>query len=172
MDETGNLSSEKLLRDSPMHRRHLLWTLAAFSLSSVAGCAKTEPVTRAYNPPLYPNETPELRKKINYWADHYEVPRSLVHRLAVRESTHRPWATNSPYYGLLQILPATARSMGFKGKPKDLLDADTNLKFAVRYLRGAWMISDGSHDNAVKHYSRGYYYEAKRRGMLDETGLR
>ena len=124
------------------------------------------------SPPLYPNETPELRRKINYWADHYEVPRSLVHRLAVRESTHRPKAVNRPYYGLLQILPATARSMGFKGEPKELLDADTNLQFSVKYLRGAWLLADGSQDMAVKHYSRGYYYEAKRRGMLVETGLR
>lgn len=124
-----------------------------------------------FNPPLYPNETPELREQINTWADHYEVPRELVHRLAVRESTHRPWAVNRPYYGLLQILPATARSMGFSGPAKNLLDADTNLEFAVKYLRGAWLISDGSHDNAVKHYSRGFYPEAKRRGMLKETGL-
>ncbi len=121
--------------------------------------------------PLYPNETPELRQSINYWADYYEVPRPLVHRLAIRESTHRPWAVNRPYYGLLQILPATARSMGFSGKPEDLLDADTNLEFSVKYLRGAWLLSDGDYDTAVKHYSRGYYYEAKRRGMLKETGL-
>lgn len=95
-----------------------------------------------------------------------------MHRLAVRESTHRPAAINRPYYGLLQILPATARSMGFRGKPRDLLDADTNLEFAVKYLRGAWLLSDGSEATAVKHYARGYYYEAKRRGMLKETGLR
>ncbi|MGR3615237.1 MAG: transglycosylase SLT domain-containing protein [Paracoccaceae bacterium] len=124
-----------------------------------------------YDPPLYPNETPELRASINKWADYYEIPRELVHRLAIRESTHRPWAVNRPYYGLLQILPATARSMGFQGQPKDLLVAETNLEFAGKYLRGAWLISDGSQDNAVKHYSRGYWHEAKRRGMLKETGL-
>jgi soluble lytic murein transglycosylase-like protein len=122
-------------------------------------------------PPLYPNETPQLRQSINHWADHYEVPRALVHRLAIRESTHQPEAINRPYYGLMQILPATARSMGFSGTPQDLLDADTNLEFAVKYLRGAWLLSDGNFDTAVKHYSRGYYYEAKRRGMLKETGL-
>ncbi len=155
-----------------MQRRHFLSALTAFSLSSMAGCASPEKVSRSYSPPLFPNETPELRKKINYWADHYEVPRSLVHRLAIRESTHRPWATNQPYYGLLQILPATARSMGFSGAPDDLLDADTNLKYAVRYLKGAWILADGSQDTAVRHYSRGYYYEAKRRGMLEVTGLR
>lgn len=122
-------------------------------------------------PPLYPNETPELRVLINKYADLYEIPRPLVHRLAIRESTHRPWAVNRPYYGLLQILPATARSMGFRGNPRDLLDAETNLKYAGKYLRGAWLLADGSYDNAVKHYSRGYYYEAKKRGMLVETGL-
>ncbi|WP_027259126.1 lytic transglycosylase domain-containing protein [Leisingera aquimarina] len=155
-----------------MTRRNLL--ISFFAAAVLAACAGTASPPKAvqHTPPLFPNETPELRQKINYWADHYEVPRSLVHRLAVRESTHRPHAVNRPYYGLLQILPATARSMGFRGKPKDLLDADTNLQFSVKYLRGAWLISDGSQDQAVKHYSRGYYHEAKRRGMLKETGLR
>ena len=122
--------------------------------------------------PLHPNETPELRAAINRWADHYELPRTLVHRLAIRESTHNPEARNGPYYGLLQILPATARSMGFQGQPSDLLDADTNLEYALKYLRGAWLLSDGDHATAIKWYARGYYYEAKRRGMLVETGLR
>jgi len=154
-----------------MYRRSILGLVVALPVfligcSSFAGQSGDD-----FDPPLYPNETPELRGQINHWADHYEVPRELVHRLAIRESTHRPWAVNRPYYGLLQILPATARSMGFKGSSKDLLDADTNLEFAVKYLRGAWLLSDGSHSTAVKHYSRGYYPEAKRRGMLKETGL-
>ena len=122
--------------------------------------------------PLYPNETPELRAKINFWADRYELPRPLVHRLAIRESTHNPAARNGPYYGLLQILPETARTMGFKGTPDDLLDADTNLEFALKYLRGAWLLSDGDHATAINWYARGYYFEAKRRGLLVETGLR
>jgi soluble lytic murein transglycosylase-like protein len=122
--------------------------------------------------PLHPNETMALRASSNHWADYYEVPRTLVHRLAIRESTHNPEARNGPYYGLLQILPQTAQGMGFQGQPTDLLEADTNLKYAVKYLRGAWMLSDGSQDTAVKWYSRGYYYEAKRRGLLVETGLR
>ena len=125
-----------------------------------------------FDPPLHPNETPELRQLINTYADEYEVPRTLVHRLAIRESTHNPRARNGPYYGLLQILPATARSMGFQGSPSDLLDADTNLKYALKYLRGAWLLSDGDHGTAIKWYARGYYYEAKKRGMLVETGLR
>lgn len=151
-------------------RRAFLTFIVATALTA-CNAAPTRALAPA-GPPLYPNETPQLRQKINKWADFYDVPRPLVHRLAIRESTHRPDARSGPYYGLLQILPATARSIGFQGKSSDLLDADTNLKYAVKYLRGAWLLSDGSHDKAVKWYSRGYYYEAKRRGMLAETGLR
>ncbi len=145
------------------------------AMALVGACAQPAPeVTRVapYNPPLHPNETPELRRLINKWADHYGVPRPLVHRVAIRESTHRPWARNGPYYGLMQILPATARGIGFKGPNEALLDPDVNLRWAVKYLRGAWLLADGSFDRAVQWYARGYYYEAKRRGMLVETGLR
>ncbi|WP_204112848.1 lytic transglycosylase domain-containing protein [Shimia biformata] len=147
-------------------------------LSLAAACSQSEPgVERAAHyldlqaVPLYPNETPELRRQIVSAAVRHDVPVELVQKVVVRESTHRPEARNGPYFGLMQILPATARSMGFDGQPKDLLDAETNLEYAVKYLRGAWMVSDGDMDTAVKWYARGYYHEAKRRGLLEETGL-
>ncbi|MDX1819879.1 MAG: transglycosylase SLT domain-containing protein [Paracoccaceae bacterium] len=149
--------------------------LALIMSLAVTACGRAE---RADAPlatgstPLYPNETPELRRLIEAAARENDVPVALVQRVIVRESTHRPNARNGPYYGLMQILPATARTMGFRGQPSDLLDAETNLRYAVRYLRGAWLLADGSHDRAVMWYARGYYYEAKRRGMLVETGLR
>ncbi|SRR6056297_1079687 len=120
---------------------------------------------------LYPNETPALRRQIVAAATRNDVPVSLVQRVILRESTHRPEARNGPYYGLMQILPQTARSMGFRGAPADLLDAETNLTYAVRYLRGAWLVSGGDEAKAVQWYARGYYYEAKRLGLLDETGV-
>jgi len=151
-----------------MHRRTFLIAATA----ALTACGRSPDPVAPSAPPLYPNETPQLRASINRWADFYDVPRPLVHKLAIRESTHNPGARNGPYYGLLQILPQTARTMGFRGQPTDLLDADTNLEFAVKYLRGAWLLSDGDYDTAISWYARGYYYEAKRRGMLVETGLR
>lgn len=155
-------------------RRALILTLT--SAPFLTACGRIRASSRSaepeFDPPLYPNETPELRASINKWADYYELPRELVHKLAIRESTHRPWAVNRPYYGLLQILPATARSMGYRGTPTGLLDAETNLEFAGKYLRGAWMLADGDQTRAIQLYAKGYYYEAKRRGMLVETGLR
>lgn len=121
--------------------------------------------------PLYPNETPQLRALIVATADENDVPVALVQKVIVRESTHRPAARNGPYYGLMQILPATARSMGFRGQPNDLLDAETNLRYATRYLRGAWLVSGEDMDAAVMWYARGYYFEAKRLGLIEETGV-
>lgn len=155
-------------------RRFALFGLVAV-LSACGGRqseGRSQPETDVFDPPLHVNETPELRRLINFHADKNEVPRALLHRVIIRESHHRPGARNGPYYGLMQILPATARGMGYQGSAEGLLDANTNLTYAVKYLRGAWLLADGSHDTAVKWYSRGYYYEAKRRGMLVETGLR
>ncbi len=153
-----------------LSRRRLVALLAA-TLANAA-CSRSRRSQSSFDPPLYPNETPELRGLINRYADLYEVPRDLVHRVIIRESTHRPSARNGPYMGLMQIDPRTARAMGYDGPPEGLLDAETNLKYAVKYLRGAWLLSDGSRDAAVGWYARGYYYEAKRRGMLVETGLK
>ncbi len=121
---------------------------------------------------LNPNETPELRSLITKYAQIYGVPASLIHRSIQRESGYNPGARNGPYYGLMQILPQTAQTMGHRGPATELLDADTNLRYAVKYLRGAWLLSDGNEATAIKWYASGYYYEAKRRGMLVETGLR
>ena len=139
----------------------------------LAACASApEPQLSFRTTALYPGETPELRGLVNKWADHYEIPRSLVHRVIQRESDYRPDARNGPYWGMMQILPATARNMNFQGRPQDLLEADTALKYSVRYLRGAWMVSDGDEQAAMMWYAKGFYHEAKRRGLLLATGLR
>ena len=146
--------------------------LSAVMAVVLVGCGSAPAPDVAPDVPLYPNETADLRLLVNRYADAYEVPRPLVHKVIQRESDYRPAARNGPYYGLMQILPATARGMGFAGQPADLLDAETNLTWAVKYLRGAWLVSDGDMDRAVMWYARGYYYEARDRCLLVETGLR
>ncbi|SEH88061.1 Transglycosylase SLT domain-containing protein [Paracoccus alkenifer] len=159
---------------TPMISR--IGALALVSALAACGGGKPDPMyfvqPRVSQAALHPNETPELRALIQKYSRAYGVPEDLVHRVVIRESSHRPGARNGPYYGLMQILPATARGMGYRGEPAGLLDAETNLKYGVKYLRGAYMVADGNHDAAVKWYARGYYYEAKRKGLLEATGLR
>ncbi|KAA9008357.1 transglycosylase SLT domain-containing protein [Histidinibacterium aquaticum] len=146
-------------------------TLALFlCLVLAAACSRKEPepVSRA----LYPGETPQMRALVNRFAAEHQIPRSLLHRVIQRESDYRPGARNGPYWGLMQILPETAGQMGHRGPPETLLDPEVNLRYAGRYLRGAYLVADGDEAEAVQWYARGYYYEARDRCMLVETGLR
>ncbi|MEB8387855.1 lytic transglycosylase domain-containing protein [Rhodobacteraceae bacterium KMM 6894] len=150
----------------------LLMICSVFALTACGERQRQEPAKAPQAAALYPNETLALRALINQYADENQVPRPLVHKVIQRESDYRPEARNGPYYGMMQILPATARGMGFSGPPRALLDAETNLKYAVKYLRGAWLVSDGDMDEAVMWYARGYYYEARDRCLLVETSLK
>jgi soluble lytic murein transglycosylase-like protein len=150
-----------------LSRRHAIALLPL--LLSACGGARSRP---SVHHDLYPGETPQMRALIVKWAAIHEIPESLLHRQIQRESGYRADARNGPYWGLMQILPQTARTMGYDGPPEGLLDAETNLKYAGRYLRGAWIVSGGDEDAAVMWYAKGYYYEAKRKGLLEKTGLR
>ncbi|GLK78581.1 transglycosylase SLT domain-containing protein [Methylopila turkensis] len=99
------------------------------------------------------------------------VPERLVRRVIMRESRYNPRAYNRGHYGMMQIKHATAKSMGYQGAPSGLFDADTNLAYAVRYLAGAYKVAGGDEDRAVRFYASGYYYDAKRKGMLAAIGL-
>ena len=112
-----------------------------------------------------------MRALIEEHARIRDIPVELLHAVIQRESDYRADARAGPYWGLMQILPETARTMGFRGDPADLLDPRVNLTYAGRYLRGAWLVSDGDIDAAVMWYARGYYFEARDRCLLVETGL-
>jgi soluble lytic murein transglycosylase-like protein len=95
------------------------------------------------------------------------VPENLVRRVIHRESRGNPRAVSKGNYGLMQIRLGTARAMGYSGNARGLLDAETNMQYAVKYLAGAYRAADGNHDRAVRYYAAGYYYAAKRKGLLD-----
>jgi soluble lytic murein transglycosylase-like protein len=122
--------------------------------------------------PAGPTRAANLDGLISRYSGQYNVPESLVRRVIARESGYNPKARNGPYLGLMQIRHDTARTMGYRGDASGLLDAETNLKYAVKYLAGAYMVGGRNQDQAVRNYSRGYYYDAKRQGLLEETGFR
>lgn len=145
----------------PIHRRDFF----GLALLALAACGRRPE-------PSNSGETPQMDHLVEKYAKIYDMPASLIHRVIRRESGYNPGARHGPYYGLMQILPQTARQMGYVGPAEGLLDAETNLKYAGKYLRGAWLVSRRNQDKAIGWYARGYYYEAKRLGLLKETGLR
>ena len=93
------------------------------------------------------------------------LPEALVRRIIKRESGGNPRVVSAGNYGLMQIKLPTARAMGYTGSAAGLLDADTNMTYAVKYLAGAYKVAHGNMDRAVHYYAAGYYYAAKREGM-------
>jgi soluble lytic murein transglycosylase-like protein len=156
---------------APQTRRFGLVGLAMLLLS---GCvsAETAPVAAVTPTPRPAYAEGSVDALIAQYAAFYEVPERLVRRVVQRESNFNPAARNGIHMGLMQIRPDTARTMGYRGTPQGLLDAETNLTYAVKYLRGAYLVADGNEDRAVRFYASGYYYDAKRKGLLEETGLR
>ena len=62
------------------------------------------------------------------------------------------------------LFRSTARGLGYTGNAQGLLDANTNLTYAVKYLAGAYRAARGNHNLAVRYYAGGYYYAAKSQG--------
>ncbi len=101
-------------------------------------------------------------------AQRHGVPERLVRRVVMRESRYNPRARNHSFWGLMQISYPTAKSMGFKGTPQELLNPLTNLTYAVPYLANAFVIAGKREDAAVRLYAHGYYDAARHRGLLGE----
>ena len=90
------------------------------------------------------------------------VPEHLVRRVIRIESRGNAAAVHRGNYGLMQIRLGTARGVGYSGDAKGLLDPDTNLTYAVKYLAGAYRAAGCDADRAVSYYQRGYYGAAQR----------
>lgn len=66
----------------------------------------------------------------------------------------------------MQITFSTARSMGYRGDPKGLLDPEVNLTYGVPYLANAYKLAGGNEARTIGLYSGGYYKVAKQRKLL------
>jgi soluble lytic murein transglycosylase-like protein len=124
--------------------------------STVAGLAAGQPPTSRYD------------EIVAEHARAHGLPEKLVHRVIMRESRYNPKAMHYRYWGLMQITYATARSMGYRGKPAGLLDPDVNLTYAVPYLANAYLIAGGDESRAVRLYASGYYASAKKGRLLSK----
>jgi hypothetical protein len=90
------------------------------------------------------------------------VPERLVQRVIRIESRGNPRVVHAGNYGLMQIRLGTARGVGYHGDAAGLLDVDTNLTYAVKYLAGAYRAAGCNENRAVSYYQRGYYGASQR----------
>lgn len=101
------------------------------------------------------------RKKYGSLVSRYaisnNVPLQLAHAIIVIESNYRPNAIGSAgEIGLMQIKPATARMMGFKGTAKQLFDPETNIKYGMKYLGKARKLGGRTTCGTILRYNAGH----------------
>ncbi|WP_245409067.1 lytic transglycosylase domain-containing protein [Shinella sp. WSJ-2] len=121
------------------------------TFSSTAGFPKAEnPLTEAVQSASYSS-------LIQTYAKTYGVPVDLAHAVVRVESNFNPKARGSAgEIGLMQIKPATARMMGYRGTAKGLYDPETNIKFGMKYLAMAHDLGGGTTCGTILKYNAGH----------------
>ena len=105
------------------------------------------------------------------------VPFALADAVVKVESNYNPRAANrSGAMGLMQIKTQTARGEGFSGSSSDLLNPETNVRYAMKYLATAYRMAGGDLCGTVMRYQQGHgarrmtaadhSYCAKARGFM------
>jgi soluble lytic murein transglycosylase-like protein len=91
--------------------------MLAFAIPSTAGAGQ--------------GGNPELWYYADAYADHYAVPRALVHAIIAQESNWNPGAlSNKGAAGLMQLMPATAGAYRVRNR----FSVTENLSGGIRYL--------------------------------------
>lgn len=89
------------------------------------------------------------------------VPGALLLAICTHESNLKnvmvPHDGGSPSYGICQIKEATANSLGFKGKARELMNPTVNAKFSAKYLKMQLERYDGDWCKATAAYNAGTY---------------
>ena len=109
----------------------------------------------------YPVPSARAASKFDLYVSRYAasngVPVSLAHAVIKVESNYRPDARGSAgEVGLMQIKPATARMMGYRGSVKGLYDPETNIKYGMKYLGMAHKLGGGATCTTILKYNAGH----------------
>ena len=96
-------------------------------------------------------------KLISKYAKSFGVPEALAHAVISVESNYRANARGAAgEVGLMQIKPATARMMGYKGSTKALYNPETNIKYGMKYLAKAHQLGGGTTCGTILKYNAGH----------------
>ena len=85
------------------------------------------------------------------------LPPEIAEAVMAVESGFNPAAIGGVgEIGLMQVLPSTARMLGFVGSNSELAVPATNIRYGVTYLAQAWRLSGGDLCTAVMKYRAGH----------------
>ena len=85
------------------------------------------------------------------------LPPEIAEAVMAVESGFNPAAIGGVgEIGLMQVLPSTARMLGFVGSNADLAVPETNIRYGVTYLAQAWRLARGDLCTAVMKYRAGH----------------
>lgn len=113
-------------------------------------------VREARTPLAAPAGSEGLRALVARHAAANGVPFALADAVVRIESRYNPRAANAGNYGLMQIRHQTARGVGYSGGAAGLLDADTNARYAMKYLGQAYRLAGGDTCRTVMKYQSGH----------------
>ncbi|MHA1189326.1 MAG: lytic transglycosylase domain-containing protein [Alphaproteobacteria bacterium] len=86
------------------------------------------------------------------------VPVALAHAVIQIESRYNAGARGSSgEVGLMQILPRTARGIGYRGSIKALYNPDTNLRWGMKYLGEAHRRGNKTVCGTILKYNAGHH---------------
>ena len=124
--------------------------------ASAAARAAAEPATTSPRALAAPAGSEGLRAIVARHAAANGVPFALADAVVRIESRYNPRAANAGNYGLMQIRHQTARGMGYSGGAGGLLDAETNARYAMKYLAQAYRLAGGDTCRTVMKYQSGH----------------
>ncbi len=98
-----------------------------------------------------------LRSRIAAQAKAAGLPPELAEAVIRHESRFNPKVRGRHgEIGLMQIKPQTARALGYTGTAAGLYDVDTNLKWGMAYLAGAYKLAGGDTCGTILRYNAGH----------------
>jgi hypothetical protein len=85
------------------------------------------------------------------------LPPAIAHAVMEIESGYHEGARGGDgEVGLMQVLPSTARMLGFRGTADELSEPAVNVRFGVDYLAEAWRLAGGDLCTALMKYRAGH----------------
>jgi soluble lytic murein transglycosylase-like protein len=97
-----------------------------------------------------------LKPLIARYASENDLPYELADAVVRLESRYNAGARNGPNMGLTQINFRTAQSLGYQGAAAGLLDAETNLRYGLKYLAKAYKLAGGDTCGTILRYQFGH----------------